>query len=132
MGILRRLFGELKAPERWRSACRWVPGSGRYRPVAHEPWSAGALFVLLRLPDDAPRPVDGDVLRAVRTLSVAPMALAIPLPRPVVASYLRGIGLIVEDRGRDLIGPNAGGKSVAVAFDRRGRIKAVTSKLRPA
>jgi len=96
------------------------------------PHEGGAVFVLLRLPDDAPRPVYGDVLRAVRTLSIAPMALAIPLPRQVVANYVRSIGLIVEDRGRELVGRDAGGRSLTVAFDRRGRIKAVKSTLRPA
>lgn len=95
------------------------------------PFEGGAVFVLLRLPEDAPRPAPADVLRAVRTLSIAPMALAIPLPRQVVANYVRSIGLIVEDSGRDLVGRDAGGESLTVAFDLSGRIKAVTSTLRP-
>ena len=95
------------------------------------PYEGGAAFVLLRLPDDEPRQVCADVLRAVRTISVAPMALPIPLPREVVASYLRKIGLTAEDRGHDLVGRDAGGRSVTVAFDRRGRITAITSTLGP-
>jgi hypothetical protein len=95
------------------------------------PHDTGAIFVLVELPGDAPRQVRGEVRRALRTLSVAPMALAVPLRRETVTGYLRGIGLIVEERGSGVVARDAAGSAVNVRFDRRGRLDVVSSTLRP-
>lgn len=95
------------------------------------PYDGGAVFVLLSLPDDAPRQIEGDLLRAVRTLSVAPMALAVGLDRASVDNYLRWIGLETVNDGANLIGRDRRGKSVSVEFDRLGRVSRISSTLSP-
>lgn len=95
------------------------------------PYEGGAVFVMLRLPEDAPRQIHGDGLRAVRTLSTAPFALPVPLSRDVVESYLRWVGLETEDRGRELTGRDSSGRAVTIRFDGLGRIERVSSTLSP-
>jgi hypothetical protein len=93
------------------------------------PYEGGAVFVMVRLPDDAPRPVDGDLLRAFRTLSASLMGLPVPIRRQAVRNYLNWVGLKTEDQGRDLIGRDSSGESVTVSFDGLGRIGQLSSTL---
>ena len=93
------------------------------------PYEGGMVFVMVRWPDDTPRQIDGDLLRAFRTLSAALMGLPVPLRREAVEGYLQRVGLRTEAGGRDLLGYDAAGESVTVSFDGLGRISQLASTL---
>ena len=93
------------------------------------PYEGGAVLVLLRLPDQAPRRDPGDVRRVVRTLGLAPMVFTVPLDRQAVELYLAATGLEVQV-GTDEVRAFATAKpSVTVRFDRRGRIRDINTTL---
>lgn len=93
------------------------------------PFDGGAVFVILRLPADVPRQVHGDGLRAVRTLSYAPLALPIGLTRGSLERYLAWIGLTVDPSGQSLVARDAAGQSVTIEFDRHGRMGRLSSTI---
>ena len=95
------------------------------------PTDVGAVFVLLRLPDDAPRRRLGDVGRVVRTLGLAPMVLGVALDREAVEVYLASSGLETVVDGDALAGRGADGATVTVRFDRLGRIRDISTTLGP-
>jgi hypothetical protein len=95
------------------------------------PYEGGAVFVMVRLPDDAPRQVQGDGLRAVRTLSYAPLSLPIGLTRQMVERFLSWIGLTLESSAGSLIGRDAAGQALTVEFDGLGRMSRVSSTFAP-
>lgn len=108
-------------------ACELVGADAYYRG----PYAGGAAFILLRLPADAPRQVVGDGLRAVRTLSLAPLALPIPLDQPTIDGYLRWVGLELDSKPGRSIGRDRSGGEVTVTFDQAGRFASLESTLTP-
>lgn len=95
------------------------------------PYDGGAAFILLRLPADAPRQVVGDGLRAVRTLSLAPLALPIPLEQPTIDRYLRWVGLELDSTPGRSIGRDRLGAEVTVTLDQAGRFASLESTVSP-
>lgn len=93
------------------------------------PYTGGAAYILLRLPDDAPRQVDGDGLRVVRTLSLAPLALPIGLDRPAIERYMRWVGIEVAAEVDRSIGRDARGGEVTVTYDELGRFARLESTI---
>lgn len=106
-------------------ACQLVDADAFYPG----PYEGGSVFVMVRWPDDAPRQANGDLLRALRTLSGSIMGLPVPLRREAVEAYLHWVGLATEARGRDLLGNDAAGESLTVGFDHLGRVSSLSSTL---
>ena len=82
--------------------------------------TSGAVFVLLRLPGEAPRRTPGDVRRVVRTLGLAQLVLTVGLDREAVEVYLASAGLEVLGEADEVTGRGPDGASVTVRFDRLG------------
>ncbi len=95
------------------------------------PYEGGAVFVLVRLPGEAPRREPGDVRHVVRTLGLSQLVLTVGLDREAVEVYLASAGLEVLGEADEVAGRGPDGASVTVRFDRLGRIRDVRTTLEP-
>ena len=122
-----RLGGDLPAEAFALVAAELVGADAYYRG----PYDGGAAFILLRLPPDAPRSVDGDGLRAVRTLTLAPLALPVALDRSAIERYLRWVGLEVTPSTGRSVGADRRGGEVTITYDDLGRFSGLESTIEP-
>lgn len=83
------------------------------------PHDAGEVYVLVEAPQ-VREGTDLPVVHGVSVISEALLGLPIPLTTAAVATYLRGLGLTVSERGREV--RVEGGDSASFTFDKLGRL----------
>ena len=122
-----RLDDTLAAEDFTLVAARLVGADAYYRG----PYPGGAAYILLRFPVEVPRPLAGDGLRALRTLSTAPLALTIPIERGAIERYLAWVGLQVESTEDRSIARDGRGDTVTITYDDQGRFGGLETTLHP-
>jgi hypothetical protein len=89
------------------------------------PHGAGEVYVLVEVPQIRER-TDPSVVHGVSVISEALLSLPIALTSAAVATYLRGRGLTVSERGREVRVDGEDGASFA--FDRLGRLTEIRGR----